>query len=194
MITLVTGGARSGKSRFAEQFASFGSTHGFYIATAQAFDQEMRERIALHQLQRDHESFHWETWEAPLQLTSCLETIRFHIEDNEAIEQPVILIDCMTIWLSNWFMELDVENSGNEKLLEAIHTLLLFLQDYPYDVVIVSNEVGSGIVPMNRLGRMYRDEAGRLNQRIAELAHKVFLVTVGIPLELKSLAYRMEEH
>jgi len=193
MITLVTGGARSGKSRYAEQFASYGSTKGYYIATAQAFDQEMRERIALHRIQRGNESFLWETWEAPLQLTVCLESIRKHIEDHTVTEQPVILIDCMTIWLSNWFMELDVENTGSEKLLEVIHSFLQYLKEFPYAVVIVSNEVGSGIVPMNRLSRLYRDEAGRLNQRIAELANKVFLVTAGIPLELKSLAHRLED-
>lgn len=194
MITLVTGGARSGKSRFAEQFAASISTNGMYIATAQAFDQEMRERIALHRTQRDNESFHWETWEAPLQLTHCLESILRYIEDSELLEEPVILIDCMTIWLSNWFMELDVENTGNEQLLDVIDTLLQYLQQYPYSIIIVSNEVGSGIVPMNKLSRMYRDEAGRLNQRIATLADKVFLVTAGIPLELKSLAYKLEGH
>jgi len=193
MITLVTGGARSGKSHFAEQFASSLSTHGIYIATAQAFDQEMNERIALHRKQRDNESFQWATWEAPLQLTECLESIHKHTIDNESVEEPVILIDCMTLWLSNWFMELDVEHEGNDKLLEVIHTLLQYLKKYPYPVVIVSNEVGSGIVPLNKLSRMYRDEAGRLNQRIAALADKVFLVTAGIPIELKSLAYKLEE-
>ncbi|MCR8656374.1 bifunctional adenosylcobinamide kinase/adenosylcobinamide-phosphate guanylyltransferase [Paenibacillus endoradicis] len=193
MIILVTGGARSGKSHFAEQFASSLSNQGIYIATAQAFDQEMSDRIALHRNQRDNESFQWATWEAPLELTQCLESIRNHTIDSELHENPVILIDCMTLWLSNWFMELDVEHQGTDKLLEVIHTFLQYLQDYPYSVVIVSNEVGNGIVPMNKLSRMYRDEAGRLNQRIAALADKVFLVTASIPIELKSLAYKLEE-
>ncbi|URN93537.1 MAG: bifunctional adenosylcobinamide kinase/adenosylcobinamide-phosphate guanylyltransferase [Candidatus Pristimantibacillus lignocellulolyticus] len=193
MITLVTGGARSGKSQFAEQFARSLSTHGIYIATAQAFDQEMVDRIALHRKQRNNESFQWATWEAPLQLTQCLESIRNHTVDSNPVQEPVILIDCMTLWLSNWFMELDVEHEGNDKLLEVIHSFLQYLQDYPYAVVIVSNEVGNGIVPMNKLSRMYRDEAGRLNQRIAALADKVFLVTAGIPIDLKTLAYKLEE-
>lgn len=193
MITLVTGGARSGKSQFAEQFARSLSTHGIYIATAQAFDQEMVDRIALHRKQRNNESFQWGTWEAPLQLTQCLESIRNHKVDSNPVQEPVILIDCMTLWLSNWFMELDVEHDGNDKLLEVIHSFLQYLQDYPYAVVIVSNEVGNGIVPMNKLSRMYRDEAGRLNQRIAALADKVFLVTAGIPIDLKTLAYKLEE-
>lgn len=193
MITLVTGGARSGKSQFAEQFARSLSTHGIYIATAQAFDQEMVDRIALHRKQRNNESFLWATWEAPLQLTQCLESIRNHKVDSNPVQEPVILIDCMTLWLSNWFMELDVEHEGNDKLLEVIHSFLQYLQDYPYAVVIVSNEVGNGIVPMNKLSRMYRDEAGRLNQRIAALADKVFLVTAGIPIDLKTLAYKLEE-
>lgn len=194
MITLVTGGARSGKSHFAERFAASLSTNGFYIATAQAFDKEMNERIALHRRQREMTSFHWDTWEAPLQLEQCLDSILLSIKDTDKQQdKPVILIDCLTIWLSNWFMELDVENNGTSQLDEVVNSLLKYLYRYPYPVIIVSNEVGNGIVPINKLSRMYRDEAGRLNQKIATLSENVFLVTAGIPVELKSLSYKMEE-
>lgn len=193
MITLVTGGARSGKSRFAEKYAARQASYGYYIATAQAFDQEMEQRIQAHQIDRAQYSFHWHTLEAPLALTACLESIKAYVKDDDHSTNPVILIDCMTLWLSNWFMELDVEHNGTAEFLSVVNEFITYLQQYPYDIVIVTNELGDGIVPMNKLSRMYRDEAGRLNQQIAAISTQVFLVTVGIAVELKSIAYKMED-
>lgn len=193
MITLVTGGARSGKSSFAEKLASKISNVGYYVATAQIFDEEMAQRISLHKRDREEGNMTWITYEEPLNLTKVLEEIMKDARKRETASKPVVLIDCLTLWLSNWFMELDVEHSGTAKLREVFQQLLHYLQQYELDVVLVTNEVGNGIVPINKLSRMYRDEAGIMNQLIAKLADQVFLVTVGIPIELKHLAYALEE-
>lgn len=165
-IILVTGGARSGKSRYAE-----GRVEGFmgdpvYIASGQARDEEMRARIAEHQARRGNE---WQTVEAPINLVGALE--------ETDIGGPR-LVDCLTLWLSNLI------EAGRDLEVET-DALIGVLYDQRAPVVLVTNEVGLGIVPENALARSFRDAAGRLNQRIGEIADEVVLVVAGQPLKVK---------
>jgi adenosylcobinamide kinase / adenosylcobinamide-phosphate guanylyltransferase len=163
-VVLVLGGARSGKSRFAESLVH---QPAHYVATAQAFDAEMRQRIAAHKVQRGQA---WVTHEEPLDLVGVLQSI--------AKEEHFILVDCLTLWLSNLLLaERDCE-------LE-ISKLVTFLKSASSRIVIVSNEVGLGIVPDNKLARRFRDVQGIANQRIAEVALNVVFVAAGLPLLLK---------
>jgi len=165
-LTLVLGGARSGKSAYAESLFD-GAPHPVYLATGFAGDGEMSERIARHRARRGD---HWRTVEEPLDLTAAL--IR---ESRPA--QP-ILVDCLTLWLGNLMgAELDIG--------QAFDDLLAALPSLPGPVVMVSNEVGWGIVPDNALARLFRDRAGELHQRVAAVAHSVVLVAAGLPLTLK---------
>lgn len=165
-LTLVLGGARSGKSRYAETLISAKQSPWRYIATAQAFDDEMTERIAAHRARRDER---WQTVDAPLALVDTLAA--------SPKGQPV-LVDCLTLWLSNRMLaEADLE-SEMRKLTDV-------LARPAGHWVLVSNEVGSGIVPENALARRFRDEAGRLNQKIAALADEVVLVVAGLPVKVK---------
>ena len=164
-LTLVLGGARSGKSAHAERLIGEVAPPWTYIATAQAFDDEMRERIAHHQSRRDQR---WRTVDAPLELAAAL---------NGAGEGPV-LIDCLTLWLTNHMLvghDLEVEC---RRLVEVLAR--------PRGTwFVVSNEVGMGIVPENALARRFRDEAGRLNQQVAAIADRVMLTVAGIPIKVK---------
>ncbi len=161
---LVLGGARSGKSRYAE---SLGKGQKFYIATAEASDEEMVQRIADHRLQRGPG---WETFEVPLDLVTALQTI-----DGKG---RFILIDCLTIWLSNlMIVKLDVTRE-TDMLCETLRTMKA-------EVVLVSNEVGLGIVPANAVARTFRDAQGFLNQRVAAVADDVVFMAAGLPLTLK---------
>jgi len=163
---LVTGGARSGKSAFAERLTLTLGERPIYIATAEAHDSEMAARIAAHQARRGE---NWTTREAPLDLLTALDA-------TDGAEPR--LVDCLTLWLSNlMFAERDWQVEGRA-LAEAIR-----LQAAP--VVIVTNEVGSGIVPENALARAYRDAAGQLNQMIAEAVDEVYLSVSGIPVKVK---------
>ena len=159
-VTLVLGGARSGKSAFAESLLAGGT----YLATATAGDQEMAARIAEHRARRGES---WRTLEEPLELATAL-----------AACQGPVLVDCLTLWLANIMQagrEVDAETQG----------LVAALQDLTGPVVLVSNEVGSGIVPDNELAREFRDRAGRLNQDVAAVAGRVLLVAAGLPLVMK---------
>ena len=163
---LVTGGARSGKSRFAEERALEKGVPVIYIATAQAFDDEMTKRIQEHQDRRGDE---WTTINEPLALATALRTTD---------GQGPCLVDCLTIWLSNMmFAEHDIP-AATQELVDAIHAR----QD---DVIFVTNEVGAGIVPENALARRFRDEAGRLNQIVATAVDEVYVCISGMPLQLK---------
>lgn len=165
-FTLVIGGARSGKSGFAEGLATSALCPRRYIATAQGWDDEMRDRIAQHRLQRGE---NWVTVDAPLDAAAALATAR----DGE-----IVLLDCATLWLSNHLLadaDLDAQSTG---LLDAIRTC-------PAPVIVVSNEVGWSIVPDNALARRFRDAQGRLNQRMAGDADLVVAVIAGLPLLLK---------
>ena len=165
-LTLVVGGARSGKSRLAERLVSATGRPRTYIATAQAFDAEMRARIDQHITDRGPD---WTTIEAPMDLAPAL-----------AVCDPagVILLDCATLWLSNMLL------AGHD-LTPASQALLESLAASPAPIVIVSNEVGMGIVPENALARQFRDAQGRLNQMIAARAGLVVGVMAGLPLRLK---------
>ena len=163
---LVTGGARSGKSRFAENRTLRMGAPLVYIATAQAFDDEMAKRIQTHQDRRGPE---WQTYSEPLELAEAI---------RQTDGQGPCLVDCLTIWLSNlMFAERDIE--------QASSAVIKAIRERKDPIVIVTNEVGSGIVPENALARRFRDEAGRLNQTIAEAVDEVYVCISGMPLQLK---------
>lgn len=165
-ITLVTGGAKSGKSRHAEAIVKAQHGAAIYIATGQALDAEMAERISAHKAQR---GTGWLTVEEPHDLCGAL--IRTD-------GQGTRLVDCMTLWLSNIFL---AETEWQAALEDVLKTLAV--QQSP--VVLVTNEVGWGIVPMSEMGRRYRDASGVMNQRIAAIADSVVMVSCGLPLTLK---------
>ncbi|MGR6761545.1 bifunctional adenosylcobinamide kinase/adenosylcobinamide-phosphate guanylyltransferase [Paenibacillus sp. T2-29] len=186
MKALVTGGARSGKSGFAERLCMARAPRACYIATAQAYDVEMKERIALHRLQRDSAGYDWQTLEEAQALPELLRQL-----GNAQASQPasMVLVDCLTLWLSN--VLLAAGEDGETVARAAMDELATAVEQYPGSLVIVTNEVGDGIVPEYPLGRLYRDLSGIMNQRIARLCDEVFLVTAGIPVELKQLEYKL---
>lgn len=249
MIVLVTGGARSGKSSFAEQLAiklteqlargaagqannvseastasqsghtneadqssqadqvddasqharvnnvplvdpaaqSEAAATGWYIATAEAGDGEMSERIALHVERREAMLPGWPTIEEPFDVAGALRQIA-------AANQPaVVLVDCLTLWLSNWLLRTE-HDDPHRHIERELEEMLLAAESIDGYVLFVTNEVGDGIVPEYSLGRLYRDEAGWMNQRVAARSDKVFLVTAGIPIELKSIQYEYSEN
>ncbi len=164
-VTLVLGGARSGKSRFAEGLAAGIEGPKTYIATAEAFDDEMRKRIAKHREQRAGDG--WTTIEAPLDPVSALTGA-----------EGFVLVDCVTVWLGNLL------HHGRD-LNAAVADLCGALDAAQGRIVLVSNEVGLSIVPENAMARRFRDEQGFANQRLAEVADEVFFVAAGLPLKLK---------
>ncbi|WP_201835589.1 bifunctional adenosylcobinamide kinase/adenosylcobinamide-phosphate guanylyltransferase [Microvirga zambiensis] len=174
---LVLGGARSGKSRLALQLAESTSAERTYIATAQAFDDEMRERISLHRRERDTS---WQTFDAPLELSAAIRDL--------TVPGKAVLVDCLTLWLSNIVMaKRDSEQEG-DRLVRSI-------REARGPLILVSNEVGQGIVPPTPLGRSFRDAQGRLNQRVAEACEAVVFVAAGCPILLKpapALQLRLE--
>jgi len=172
---IITGGARSGKSHYAEGMAQQFGTQLGYLATAKALDSEMSERIKTHQARRGNV---WHTIEEPLDLSRSL-------TENDGLYQ-CILIDCLTLWLSNILLHYhELGESSEARVMADVHQLLLLLKELSTPVIIVSNEVGMGIVPENRLARMFRDIAGQANQLLAAEADEVWLVVSGIPIKLK---------
>jgi adenosylcobinamide kinase/adenosylcobinamide-phosphate guanylyltransferase len=194
MLTVVTGGARSGKSGFAERLVRHEHEAGIYIATAQAHDEEMRERIELHRRERETSGFAWRTLEEPYALSALLRRLGAEAlcpaPFRAASPAPGVLVDCLTLWLSNRLLQLEREPERDRLLGADIDELVAAAASFPGRLTVVTNEVGSGIVPEYELGRVYRDWAGRLNRLMAERAERVFLVTAGIPVELKQLQYR----
>jgi adenosylcobinamide kinase / adenosylcobinamide-phosphate guanylyltransferase len=166
-LTLVLGGARSGKSRHAERLVEEAADAAFYIATAEPGDEDMRRRIAAHRARRGPR---WTTREAPLDLAAALATA--------APRGRPILVDCLTLWLAN------LMQAGRDVAAETA-ALIALLPTLAAPVVVVANEVGLGIVPENALARAFRDHAGRLNQDVAAVAERVVLVAAGLPLVLK---------
>lgn len=195
MAILVTGGARSGKSAFAEQYAKRSGARGIYIATCQSYDEEMTERIGKHRMDRIESGFYWDTLEEPYNAAERLTQLgeQFTTEAQNGLEPPVVLLDCLTLWLTNWLLGADHELLEENRLEAEAAKLLEAIRNYPFGLIIVTNEVGGGIVPAYPLGRLFRDEAGRLNQQVAALCERVFLVTAGIPVELKSQAFRWDQ-
>lgn len=183
MRALITGGARSGKSRFAERLCMSRAEAAVYVATAQAFDDEMKERIALHLRQRAAASYPWRTLEEPLALPGLLEQL------GSVSAPPAVLVDCLTLWLSN--VLLAAGEQGRSAARAAVDRLTAVVASYPGALILVTNEVGSGIVPEHPLGRLYRDLSGNMNQRMAGVCEEVFLVTAGVAVELKRLEYRL---
>ncbi len=186
-VELVLGGARSGKSRYALQHA-LSAAHVTWIATAQAFDAEMQQRISHHQAERPS---HWRTFETPLYLSQTLA---------QQSDQPMIVVDCLTLWVSNWLCQPTQHHISDHSIQDtASHSLTAewqteqtdFLRQIerfsglPERLILVSNEVGFGIVPDNPLARLFRDEVGQLHQRIAAIANQVTLVVAGLPLSIK---------
>lgn len=198
MAVLVTGGARSGKSSFAEKLAARLGQQGVYIATSRIWDDEMADRIALHQANREQGGFRWATIEEPMKLPGRLRQLAEEFEAQEN-KSAVVLVDCLTLWLTNLLLETEEkEKAGSAEeaeswLTEQMSSLVAVAEDFAYPLIFVTNEVGDGIVPAYPLGRRFRDEAGRLNQRIAAVSDKVFLVTAGIPVELNALRFRWED-
>jgi adenosylcobinamide kinase/adenosylcobinamide-phosphate guanylyltransferase len=170
-ITFVTGGARSGKSAFALREASGREGHKAYVATAEALDDEMKDRIQIHKTQRGDE---WDTYEEPLNIADTL----FSIQG----KYTTILLDCLTLWLSNTLLTSERPEERIDAFVDRLNSLNSVDGLHLY---IVSNEVGMGIVPDSSLSRRFRDMAGTLNQRIAALADEVNLVIAGIPVRIK---------
>ena len=170
-LVLITGGARSGKSGFAVTEAEKAGDKLVYIATATAEDPEMEERIRKHKAER---ADGWETVEEPLDLVGAVKKIT---------PERVIVIDCLTLWLTNMLMQ-NSEDFEDRAKAETIR-LADVLKAYEGDVFVVSNEVGMGLVPENALARLFRDAAGAVNRKMAEAADEVYLVVSGMPLKIK---------
>ncbi len=180
-FTLITGGARSGKSRFAELMAAHTKRPVIYIATAQILDKEMALRVKKHQLQRPST---WRLIEEPLNIRDTL--LKLYDEDG------IILLDCVTLWLTNLLLSGYVPDDHNcfnktlePQILERVQNVAQLARDIKPQVIFVTNEVGQGIVPENPLARAYRDLAGRGNQILAQSADQVYMVVAGIPMEIK---------
>lgn len=183
-IVLATGGARSGKSTFAEKYLETRFDQVSYIATAIAFDDEMRARIAKHQAQRPS---HWQTFEAYKDLDRLVEAINS--------QSKACLLDCLTIMVTNWMMddtridwdrpEPEAVNRLQTEILSAVGSLLETLKGLDLTMVFVTNELGMGIVPENPMARAFRDIAGRVNQLVASHADEVYLLVCGLPMTLK---------
>lgn len=171
MIHLITGGRRSGKSLYAEQCAASRAEHAkshlVYIATAQPVDEEMQARIDLHIVRRGAE---WKTIEAPLMLAEAIISVDLG---------HVMLIDCLSVWLTNLIHHKQDIDTAISQFTEALAAA-------QFDIIIVTNETGLGIIPADSISRKFSDQAGELNQRIAQLAEKIDLIIMGIPLALKS--------
>jgi adenosyl cobinamide kinase/adenosyl cobinamide phosphate guanylyltransferase len=166
-LTLVLGGARSGKSRYAEGLIEALPGPWLYVATAQAWDDEMRARIAEHRARRPAP---WETVDAPRDLPAVI---------RQAPAGRPVLVDCLTLWLTNAMLDEGAD------LVAELDALVECCRVAAGPMVLVSNEVGFGIVPENALARRFRDEAGRLHQRLATVADRVVLVVAGLPMILK---------
>lgn len=184
-FTLITGGARSGKSTFAEQLAAHPGRPVIYIATAQVLDDEMALRVEKHKQQRPS---NWQLIEEPFNIPTVLERIRN--------EDAIVLLDCVTIWLSNLMLKTlsstpesvfpdTLTPEAEEEILVQVQKAATLAQKIAPKVIMVTNEVGQGIVPDNPMARSYRDLAGRSNQLLAHQADKVFWVVAGYPLEIK---------
>lgn len=179
-LSLILGGARSGKSSFAEALAQKrGGDNVLFVATAEALDDEMRQRIANHRSGRPEG---WKTLEAPRNIANILRSVP---------AARVVLLDCAALWTSN--VLLANENAATETMAGEVDELLAWYRTLQSELIVVSNEVGMGLVPDHALGRVYRDLLGAVNRKLAEAADEVFLLVAGLPVEIKSRATRLEE-
>lgn len=178
ILVLVTGGARSGKSRFADKLAPRLGSRVVYLATLEPGDEEMRRRVEAHRASRPEA---WHTVEEPLDLTGAL---------SRAEPYDVCVLDCLTLWVSNLLMAMDVTARGDkalEHVLERVGDLLGWHQRRQTHLIVVSNEVGGGLVPEYPLGRLFRDALGEANQLVAAAADEVYLCVAGFALDVKRL-------
>ncbi|KAB2700646.1 MULTISPECIES: bifunctional adenosylcobinamide kinase/adenosylcobinamide-phosphate guanylyltransferase [Brucella] len=164
---LVLGGARSGKSSYAEKMVESSGLQPLYLATGRAFDKEMENRIAIH---RDRRGSEWQTVEEPLDLIGALTL--------NAATDRFVLVDCLTLWLTNLMM-------AERDITTETASLVAMLPNLAGPVVFVSSEVGLGIVPENRMAREFRDHAGFLHQAVAAIADEVYFMAAGLPLRMK---------
>ena len=168
---LVIGGCRSGKSRHALELAEkISGSKRIFVATCMPLDDEMKERIDRHKKERDKS---WKTVEAPVQLPEAI--------NEKSREGDVILVDCLTLWINNLLMETESTDIINAH----IQKLIIALEEAKCSIILVSNEVGAGIVPENKLARQFRDYAGFVNQKVAECADRVIWMVAGIPVSIK---------
>ena len=180
-ITFVTGGARSGKSAYAVELAKRSGRPVVYLATAEPIDDEMRARIAKHQAERPAE---WRTIEEPLELARRVE--------EEIESRATVIVDCMTVWLGNVLEHHDPREAASAYALGEVERLGSVAADRQLALIVISNEVGSGIVPADALTRGYRDLLGEVNQRLAAMAGSVVLLVSGIPVGLRSISMKRE--
>jgi len=173
MKTFVLGGARSGKSAYAEKLATASGQPVTYIATAQVYDTEFEHRIAHHKIRRPAE---WGLVEEPFFLT---DTLRRH-----AAPDRCLLVDCLTLWLAQWICQ-DCNPPQDKSWENERQALLDILPTLPGQIILVSNEVGMGIVPLGEINRKFQDEQGRLNQAVAAACDKAVFMAAGLPLHLK---------
>ncbi len=166
---LISGGARSGKSRFAEQLAS-GGKRVAYLATAEALDSEMKDRIEIHRSRRDPQ---WTTIEEPLDLLPCLKKCEGQFD--------LALVDCVTLWISN-LMEAELTN---QEIAARVDALSDFVQQPSVTLILVTNEVGAGVVPEYPSGRRFRDLVGQSNQNLAAASDAVYWMVSGIPVRVQ---------
>ena len=171
-VTLLLGGARSGKSALAERLAG-GGKRVLFIATAEALDEEMTARIEAH---RQGRTPTWDTLEEPRQLQRAL---RPHLHGYD-----VFLLDCVTMWVSNLLLDQQDPSQGERPVVTAAAGLLDMMRESQARWILVSNEVGMGLVPASRLGRAFRDTLGRVNQTIASRADQVTLMVAGLPVDI----------
>lgn len=185
-LTLILGGARSGKSTLAEKLAAKRAENVLYVATAIPFDDEMKKRIESHRTRRPQS---WKTIESPTRISSTIQ------EDLQLVD--LVLLDCMTLLINNLFIEqsgdedIPDENLFAEVLQQEIEDLLATIKTSSAEWIIVTNEVGLGLVPPYPLGRVYRDLLGWANQRLAAQAEQVYLLVAGLILPLHQLAIEL---
>ena len=183
-IILVTGGARSGKSAFAERYAAALPGRHAYVATARIFDEEMAQRIAIHRKRRPSS---WQTWEIPPDLPETMERL--------CQSSDVVLVDCLTLYFSNYLFAHDGEDDEAviDGALVELQAVLAAFRQAGVTAVLVTNELGCGIVPMEHVSRLYRDLMGKINQAAAAEADEVYLSVCGITTELKHQAVCLPE-
>ncbi len=170
---LITGGARSGKSEYAENLCLNIPGKRAYLATAIPFDDEMKNRIKIHKKRRDPNFWH-KLIEEPYNISEILISLNSKID--------VLLLDCITIWINNLFFKIGTDESV---IFEEVDQFLEVLQVIDYNIVIVSNEVGMGLVPENKLARIFRDISGKVNKKIADIVSEFYIIFSGYALRLK---------
>ena len=179
-LILLLGGARAGKSTYAMRLAQDGERASgdeiCFIATAQGLDEDMTKRIARHRAERPA---HWRTIEEPYQIDEAL---------RQASEARIVILDCLTLFVSNWLMRHEDEHECEQFVRRITRNFLAMARDRQQTIICVSNEVGLGVVPDTTLGRVFRDLLGRVNQEFAAAADEVYLITAGLPLQLKPTA------